>query len=440
MSIEIRQLVNLNQGFLDRRIYRDPEIYERELERIFSRSWLYLGHESQIPQPNDFFTTFMGEDPVILQRDPGGKVRAYLNMCRHRGNRVCRADQGNTGAFMCSYHGWTYSSQGGKLASVPACREAYYGELEMEKFGLVEVPGVESYRGLLFGNWDPKAPSLLDYLGDMTWYMDALFDRREGGTEVIEKVYKWVAKFNWKLAADNFAGDAHHLPITHGSAIRVGVTSARAARYPEPGFQINPGNGHGVGCRWFEDGEEDEAVNSPRPEVTAYEKAMMREVEERLGKVRARNLKVTHATVFPNMSFLFNGTLRVWHPKGPDETEIWAWIFVDKKAPPELKQAVRLGSMRSFGPSGTLEQDDMDNWGDTTRTARGVIARRYAANLQMGLGHEQVSEVFPGRCGQWFSEINQRALYARWAEMMAAESWREISIRPRSWEVERYVP
>ncbi|MEE8519451.1 MAG: Rieske 2Fe-2S domain-containing protein, partial [Dehalococcoidia bacterium] len=240
MTTDVKSLVNTETGLLDRRIYVDQDIYQMELERVFARSWLFLGHDSLIPNAHDFFNTYMGEDPVVLTRDSEGKARAFLNVCRHRGNAVCRVDRGNTSSFMCPYHGWTYSADTGDLISVPAFNEAYYGELDLKGHGLVRVPHVDSYRGLIFGNWDPDAPPLLDYLGDMTWYMDMLFGRRDGGTKVLGGVYKWVGKFNWKLAADNFAGDAHHLPITHGSAMQVGVTGRASGPKLQPGFQVTP--------------------------------------------------------------------------------------------------------------------------------------------------------------------------------------------------------
>ncbi len=438
MTRNVKRLVDTKQGLLDQQIFTNQDIYKMELERIFSRCWLFLGHETQIPERNDFFTTYMGEDPIILQRDPSGKIRAYLNMCRHRGTRVCRTDHGKANSFKCPYHGWVYSSDGGKLVNVPAFKEAYYSELSLEKYGLVEVTQLDTYKGLIFGNWDPHAPPLLDYLGDMTWYMDMLFDRHESGTEVMGRVYKWVGDFNWKLAADNFGGDAYHVPFTHGSAIQVGFTGPGNRSFPVPGFQITPGNGHSMGCRWYEDGDPARRARTVRPGLVSYEEEIAGGVERRLGSIRGRQLQGIHATVFPNMSFLFNGALRVWHPKGPEQTEIWAWIFVDKAAPPEVKRLVRLTSMLSFGPSGTFEQDDMDNWGQSTKAARGAIARRYPANIQMGLGHEETSEHFPGRYGVWFSEISQRAMYARWAEMMAAESWSDISLAPRTREVETH--
>ena len=97
-------LVDANKGLVSRRIFIEQDIYRQELERVFARCWLFLCHETQITQPGDFFSTYMGEDPVLVMRDTQGKVNAFLNVCRHRGNRVCRADTGNAASFTCAYH------------------------------------------------------------------------------------------------------------------------------------------------------------------------------------------------------------------------------------------------------------------------------------------------------------------------------------------------
>ncbi len=144
--MDIKALIDPEGGLVDRRIFADREIYELERERLFARCWLYLGHECEIPNPGDFVTRYMGEEPVILCRDQNGKLRAHLNLCRHRGNRVCRADRGNTKLFTCSYHGWSYTSDG-KLALVPKV-DAFKG-LEREKWGLIPVAQIDSYKGLI---------------------------------------------------------------------------------------------------------------------------------------------------------------------------------------------------------------------------------------------------------------------------------------------------
>src|SRR5438093_8412352 len=212
-AMDVHSLIDVERGLLDRRIFSEPAIYEQELERIFARCWLYLGHESQLAQPGDFLTTYMGEDPVLVVRGQDGRLRAFLNTCRHRGNRVCRLDQGNARHFTCSYHGWTYTSEG-QLTGVPSYSEFWFEELDKGQWGLVPVPQVASYKGLVFGSLDPQAPPLTEYLGDMGWCLDVLLDRLEGGTEVLGGAHRWIIPANWKTAAENVGGDAYHVPLT----------------------------------------------------------------------------------------------------------------------------------------------------------------------------------------------------------------------------------
>jgi phenylpropionate dioxygenase-like ring-hydroxylating dioxygenase large terminal subunit len=147
MATDVSQLVDTGNGMISRRIFIEPEIYQAELQRIFARCWLFLCHDSQIPRPGDFLTTYMGEDPVLVVRDTAGTVGAFLNVCRHRGNRLCRAEDGNAASFICAYHGWTFGNDG-RLTAVPNRREAYHGALDLGDWGLIPVAQLESYKGL----------------------------------------------------------------------------------------------------------------------------------------------------------------------------------------------------------------------------------------------------------------------------------------------------
>ena len=204
-------------GKLDRRIFSDQAIYDEEMEKIFGRAWLMIGHESLVPQPDDFFHTYMGEDPVILTRDGQGRLHALLNMCRHRGNRVVRSDDGNAKRFMCTYHGWTYRNDG-TLEYVPGECEAYYDALDKSSLGLIEAR-VETYAGIVFATWAKDAPSLEAYLGDARWYLDTVFNRRDGGMQALGPM-KWIEPVNWKTLVDN-CSDNYHVPTSHLSSARV---------------------------------------------------------------------------------------------------------------------------------------------------------------------------------------------------------------------------
>ncbi|MQG48766.1 MAG: Rieske 2Fe-2S domain-containing protein, partial [SAR202 cluster bacterium] len=211
-------MVDLDAGLISREVFVSPEIYAQEQEQLFARAWLYIGHESQVSKPGDFFVSSMGEESVILCRDRQDEIHVFLNSCAHRGMKVCRYDEGNTPVFSCPYHGWSYATDG-KLVGVPYFKDAYQENLDKSKWGLPEVAQMCNYKGTIWATWDKHAPSFPEYIGGFQTYLDFLLDTWDGAggeTEVFGGIEKWVIPCNWKFPAENFIGDRYH-NISHRS-------------------------------------------------------------------------------------------------------------------------------------------------------------------------------------------------------------------------------
>ena len=438
-------LVDVDRGIISREIFVSDEIYRQELERVFSRAWLFLGHESQIPRPGDFFVTSMGEESVILCRDAAGRIHVYLNSCRHRGMKVCRYDEGNTVEFLCPYHGWSYGTDG-TLVGVPFARDAYGPQLDRSRWGLIEVPQMENYKGMIWATWDPAAPTFAEYIGGYKLYLDLLLDAwdgREGGTEVIGGVHKWLIPCNWKFPAENFSGDRYH-GVSHRSVDMVGIgPSGKGRRDNQERNESKwldvsfPDLGHSMIAFL----RPHDAALAPSyqdaPEVADY----FRHCEEERKRRRGAEWRLFGGpgTVFPNASPLARQprTIAAWHPRGPHQTEVWRWYLVDADAPAEVKDFLRHYYIRYSGPSGLTEQDDMENWNYAHAASRGTIARQYPYNYEMGLGRatdsfEDHGLKLPGRISVVTgaaSENNQRGFYTRWRQFMEAGSWKDLGPR-----------
>lgn len=420
LNLDVSGMVDPDGGLIDRRIFSDQRIYDQEMRRIFARSWLFIAHSDQFKRPGDFFQTYMGEDPVIATMNKKREIRVLLNNCRHRGARVCRADEGATKNFICTYHGWAYDLDG-KLIDVPA-REAYASDFNPADWGLVSVPRVESYKGLIFANWDENAEPLEESLGDMKWYIDAFMDRDPEGTCVVGGVAKWVLEGNWKLAAEQFATDWYHVNMSHASALMVLSPSGKGPKKEialRTGVQFTNEYGHGAG---FPVHPKNRFDAQPVHEYYDYEF-----LRERLSPEQVMGpLTNGHATVFPNFSYLpVNGSIRVWHPKGPNKMEVWSWTVLDKSMPDDVRRAQRLYNLRTFGPSGIFEQDDGENWSECQANAHAFMVGNTALNYQMGLGTETQRDDYPGTTSGLYSDAAGRGVYRRWRELMSTPAWHE---------------
>lgn len=418
----------LARGQLPLAVFSDPALYALEKERIFARTWAFLAHESEIPQPGDFVLRYIADDGFIVTRGDDGQVRALFNACRHRGRQVCRAERGRAARFTCPYHGWTYKNTGA-LIGVPH-QQAIYGEagLDRAQWGLLEAPRVECWRGWIFATLDAQAPPLGAYLGGMAWYLDFYTNKSAAGLQVVGAPQRWVVQANWKLGTDNFIGDDYHVAITHRSAMDSGLLPVPNPDFLFDGVQFTAGVGGG-------------AFAKMPYSLLGYPEAMVETLKQNLTPAQARlveqGLFLGNSALFPNLSFLNAPaslrpggaptpffTLRVWRPLGPDQTEIWSWFLVEKDAPPAFKQASYRAYVLSFGSSGMLEQDDTENWMTITRAARGHMARKLHLNYQMGLDHLSPVPDWPGPGVAYplgYTECNQRAFWQTWLRYLTEE-------------------
>ncbi len=425
----LKDLVGLQEGWLDRRVFWEEWIYRLELERLFARAWLFVAHESQLPNTGDFLTTYMGQDNVIVARHDDGSVHVFTNSCTHRGNRICFADRGNARQFTCNYHGWAFGTDGALKGMHE--EDHYQGWIDRGQAGLQNAR-VETYKGLVFACFDSDAPGLEEFLGDYRWYLDIVLDQSEEGTEFIGGTVKNMFNANWKFGAENFTGDSLHASWTHDSGAK-----AMTFGQPVPDFMpVDPqsfhANANGHGWEGGLDGIGTLALlGQANPAALKYYETKRDEMAKRLGDLRARKIwgSVISATVFPNFSYLPGfGTMRVWLPKGPGQFELRAWTVVNKDMPDSVKDTIRDACMLTFSPSGVFEMDDGENWENATRSNEGVVTRRQRLHygLRVGTSTRDDPEL-PGNVSKpMYSDINQLAFYERWLDYLTAESWDDI--------------
>src|SRR5271157_6653532 len=198
-----------------RNIFTDPELLELEIKHIFEGNWIYLAHESQIPDKNDYFTTTMGRQPIFIARNRNGELNAFINACSHRGAMLCRYKRANKSTFTCAFHGWTFNNSG-KLLKVKDPEGAEYPE-SFNKQGshdLTKVARFESYRGFLFGSLNADVKPVAEHLGEAAKIIDMIVDQSPEGLEVLDGASTYVFDGNWKLQAENGA-DGYHVTATH---------------------------------------------------------------------------------------------------------------------------------------------------------------------------------------------------------------------------------
>jgi phenylpropionate dioxygenase-like ring-hydroxylating dioxygenase large terminal subunit len=394
-------------------LYTDPAVFEAELERIWYRTWVYVGHVSEVPEPNDYVLKSIGPQPVIMSRDRQGQIHLLLNRCAHRANQVCDAERGNSSAFRCPYHGWTFANDG-RLLGYPF--NSGYGGRELKKeLGLGRVPRVDSYQGFVFGSFAEDGPSLREHLGAATDAFDRLVRLSpEGEVELTAGWLRHKVKANWKMLVENET-DGYHPQFVHASIFSV-AQSGIGELYGEKSIAVSRdlGGGHtendlrpefrrlGQPLGWF----------GTTPERHPDYVARMREVH---GDA-AQEILVDgspHVMVFPNL-FIAEIQLFVIQPLAVDQT-VQHVTAVQFKGAPDLNPRMLQQTIGSVGPAGLLLADDSEMY---ERNQRGVRARSPEwLVLKRGVHRERRDE--DGHLiGDATDEVPQRAIWRHYRELM----------------------
>ncbi len=429
--MNIDELVDAEAGTQNRRIFWDRDVYELELERVFGRCWLFLAHESQLPNQGDYVVTKMAEDEVIVWRQEDGSIKAFLNQCRHRGMRLCLAEAGNAKALPCMYHGWQFATDG-ELKTVPLEKSVYGPRFDKSEWGLREVPRVESYKGFVFGCMDPDVLSLPDYLGDEKWYIDIWTDI-PGGIELLGPPARSIVHTNWKLPPEGFVGDVYHLGMTHGSILK--VLGAPVVDFKSGmGMQATSRYGSGHAAQFSHHASLRDQVSPELADMIPMRRA--EDIPPEKGEAYA-NLYTSmwDGTIFPNCSYLIGlNVFKVWHPIGPDKIEVVSWVIAEKRMSDEAKRRMKISVNRTFGMAGILEGDDMDNFEYSTQPNQGYFTRQGKLNAQLGLGLAREDPQYPGVVAEMVSELSIRGFYRFYADCLKSGDWNELQQKSANWK------
>jgi len=424
----------IQQGLVPVDIFSDPAVFEAELDRIFAKSWVFLGFESEIPNAGDFMQRRIGRDSVIVTRDRNGEIHVMANFCRHRGTKLCQTDIGNASHFRCPYHGWVFKNNGDWIGAPDKSKA--YRNIDAKEWGLLKAPHVDSFLGMIFASLDPDAPTLMEYLGDAEWMMRAAMDLHPDGMSPMGPPDRYRVRGDWKTGAENFGGDIYHVGVAHGSVQTIDLAQ---------GFDVLNnfsthyvlGNGHSfLGHDFDQQFGPDGHLWYYGPDIQAqFDLSRLDPIQLDVVK---RNPPIV-GTIFPNLSFIrFFGppspgkppvvytSWRQWQPFAPGEMELWSWQlkwnFMDEQQAADSYAAGQYG----FSSAGIFEQDDTVVWEGAPEAARSVWARKASAsfNMQMGMegmGAQTLDSSWEGR-GEAYrpgpGEPSQRAFYRHWLAQM----------------------
>lgn len=414
---------------VDSAIYTDPDIFEREIEKIFHATWTYVAHESEIPQAGDFVARRIGRQPVVAVHGSDGAYRLLMNRCRHRGTLICEVEHGNQSHFRCFYHGWTYDNTGA-LVHIPH-DDAYPADFDRAGHSLTPVPRVESYRGFLFGSANPDVAPLREHLGLAMPMIDYMIDASPTGELHLDAgVHKTAYRGNWK-----FVGmDGYHPPIVHHSAFEIikrgavrenGGIDSKTAQAPrktmgdsELAVSRDLGNGHvalDVAPHRISERDHHLAAARRMPGGDAYVEAMLAAYGPRGADLVAIGGD-PHLGVFPNMQ-LINQHVRVIRPVAVDRTEVILYPVRLGAVSDEINE-IRLRRHEEFyGAAGFGQPDDSEIFERATEGLKAQVDPW--VDVSRGRNRERV-DADGSIVGHITDEVTARGQLREWARLMNA--------------------
>jgi phenylpropionate dioxygenase-like ring-hydroxylating dioxygenase large terminal subunit len=392
-------------------LYTDSAIFEAEMDRIFSNTWVWVAHASEVPESGSFKMAHVGRQPVIVTRDREGQVHVLLNRCRHRAGSVCEERKGKTAGFVCRYHGWSYDLTG-RLRGVPH-PSGYGPEFDKGDYPLASLR-VEEYAGMLFATLRNDIGSLADYLGPARKWIDLFMKQGAGFGVAAAGEHRFRFRGNWKIQLENTT-DAYHFPIVHRSFI-TSLDDATRDQFDvlrQGGWVEDLGNGHSVMVMMPHLVDLEAALDEPVPErfqPLARELARDHAPEEVRRIVRAVGGSGFNINLFPNIACSMS-FLRVLRPLAVDETEI-THIALRMAGGPEAANRERLRLHEHFqGPMGFGTPDDAEGW---ERVQRGAAA---GENLWVMLNRGR-DDLGTPTGSDVSAETGMRAAYQMWKRMM----------------------
>jgi len=348
---------------LHRSVFTDEEIFDLEMKHIFEGNWVYIGHESQIAEKNDYMTTFIGRQSIIISRDRNNELNAFINSCTHRGAQLCRNKKGNKSTYTCPFHGWTYSNAG-KLLKVKDQEEGGYPD-SFNKDGCLKLQKIarfESYRGFLFGSLSDDVVSLEDHLGGSNKIIDMMVDQSEKGLEVIKGSSTYTLDGNWKVQIENGA-DGYHVSTVHWNYVATNNHRKESnAIKPQDGTKFGKLGGgvynfeHGhiiVWSKW-----EDPTTRPNYSHLEEYTQKFGKDYAEWMVS-SSRNLGI-----YPNVYLMdqFSTQIRIVRPISVNKTEITIFCIAPIGESAE-NRALRIRQYEDFfNATGMATPDDLEEF------------------------------------------------------------------------------